>query len=132
MSFGYHNHFWEFAEDASGTTGWRKLFDQLEPTVVAELDIYWATVGGADPIRVLNELGPRGRLIHVKDGPADTPENAMVAVGSGSLDVQAILTAASSAEWHIVELDRCDTDMFGAIEESYRYLTSNGLSRGQK
>jgi sugar phosphate isomerase/epimerase len=132
MSFGYHNHFWEFNTLIEETTAWNWLFAQLDSTVMAELDIYWATVGGADPIQVLDDLGSRAQLIHVKDGPADEPQNAMVAVGSGSLDITAILTAATSAAWHIVELDRCDTDMFAAVEDSFRFLVSNGLSAGRE
>jgi hypothetical protein len=30
-----------------------------------------------------------------------------------------------------VELDRCDTDMFEAVERSYDYLVGNGLSTGR-
>jgi hypothetical protein len=30
--------------------------------------------------------------------------------------------------WHIVELDRCATDMFEAVEQSHRYLMELGLS----
>jgi hypothetical protein len=34
-------------------------------------------------------------------------------------------------KWHIVELDACATDMFEAVEKSYRFLTGRGLSRGR-
>ena len=58
----------------------------------------------------------------MKDGPADDRASAMVAVGDGVIDVPGVLAAARSAQWHIVELDRCDTDMFDAVERSYDYL----------
>ena len=109
----------------------RSLFERLDADVFAELDLYWATVGGADPTAVIAELGDRLRLLHVKDGPADDPKHAMVAVGSGTIDVAGVLSAAPTAQWHIVELDRCDTDMFDAVEDSYRYLVGAGLSRGR-
>jgi sugar phosphate isomerase/epimerase len=128
---GYHNHFWEFEQKFDGRTGWSVLFDQLAPGIIAELDIYWAKLGGADPVAVINDLGPRLRLLHVKDGPADDPKNPMVAVGSGVVDIPGILHSAPTAQWHIVELDRCATDMFDAVEGSYRYLTSAGLSQGR-
>jgi sugar phosphate isomerase/epimerase len=132
MTFGYHNHWWEFETILESRTAWSHLWDRLHPGVIAELDMYWATVGGADPKRIIAELGDRLQLLHVKDGPADDPKSAMVSVGSGTLDIAAILGAAPTAKWHVVELDRCDTDMFTAIEDSYRFLTSAGLSRGRK
>lgn len=131
VTFGYHNHFWEFQASFDGRTAWSVLFDHLDPTVFAELDVYWARLGGADPVQVMGELGERLGLVHVKDGPADEPLNPMVAVGSGTMDVPGVLAAAGEAAWHIVELDRCATDMFDAVEASYRYLTTNGLSRGR-
>jgi uncharacterized protein YbaP (TraB family) len=48
----------------------------------------------------------------------------MTAVGDGVLDYPDFIEAAlSSAEWLIVELDRCATDMMTAVEKSYRYLS---------
>jgi sugar phosphate isomerase/epimerase len=131
VSFGYHNHWWEFAELADGRTAWSHLIERLDPTVFIELDTYWTTVSGSNAPQVITDLGDRLRLIHVKDGPADDPEAPMVAVGSGSVDVSAIVHSATSAEWHVVELDRCATDMFDAVEGSYRWLTSQGLSAGR-
>ena len=76
-------------------------------------------------------MGPRIRLLHVKDGPADDPKSSMVPVGSGSLDITRVLAAAACAEWHIVELDRCDTDMFSAVADSHRFLVGGGFSAGR-
>jgi sugar phosphate isomerase/epimerase len=132
MQFGYHNHWWEFETIIDGRTAWSHLWDLLEPGVIAELDVYWATVGGADPKTVIAELGERLALLHVKDGPANDPASSMVSVGSGTLDIAGILGAAPTAKWHVVELDRCDTDMATAIEASYRFLTSSGLSQGRR
>jgi len=52
-------------------------------------------------------------------------------VGAGNVDVEAVLRAASFAEWHVVELDHCATDMFEAVEQSARYLLDLGLTRGR-
>ncbi len=131
VTLGYHNHFWEFQQSFDGQTAWSLLFDQLHPAVIAELDIYWATLGGADPVAVGAELGPRLRLAHVKDGPADDAKAPMVAVGAGAVDLPRVLTSTNSLEWHIVELDRCATDMFTAVEDSYRYLVGNHHSTGR-
>ena len=55
----------------------------------------------------------------------------MTAVGSGSMDIPAVVNAATSAEWLVVELDRCDTDMIAAVKGSIDYLTSKGLGHGK-
>ena len=56
----------------------------------------------------------------------------MVAVGDGVIDMPArARRRGQRPRWHIVELDRCDTDMFDAVERSYDYLVGNGLSQGR-
>ncbi len=41
-------------------------------------------------------------------------------------------TGEGHTKWLVVELDACATDMFEAVEQSYRYLVGNGLARGNK
>jgi hypothetical protein len=52
----------------------------------------------------------------------------MTAVGSGRMPVAEILAAAPAAEWHVVELDRCATDMLTAVGDSIGWLTAHGLA----
>jgi sugar phosphate isomerase/epimerase len=131
MTLGYHNHWWEFETRHHGRTVHEILMSELDADTFAEIDTYWATVGGSDPAKVVAELGPRARLLHLKDGPADGFKSPMTAVGEGVLDFPAIVAANDAVRWHIVELDACATDMFEAIEKSYRWLTGRGLSRGR-
>jgi sugar phosphate isomerase/epimerase len=131
MTLGYHNHWWELAPMPDGRPALLHLFDDVSPEVVAEVDIYWAQVGGSDPKAIVTELGARIGLLHVKDGPADVPQSPMVAVGDGAVDVEGVLAASPTARWHIVELDRCATDMFEAVERSYDYLVGSGYSKGR-
>jgi len=131
MTIGYHNHWWELARMPDDRPALLHLFEHLAPEVIAEVDIYWAQVGGSDPRELVAALGSRVGLLHVKDGPADVPKSPMVAVGDGVVDVPGVLAAAPGAQWHIVELDQCATDMFDAVERSYDYLVGNGFSRGR-
>ncbi|MCK5328239.1 MAG: sugar phosphate isomerase/epimerase, partial [Candidatus Latescibacteria bacterium] len=81
---------------------------------------------------VVRELGVRAPLLHIKDGPC-TKEAPMTAVGEGVVDFRSIVEAAGeTAEWMIVELDRCATDMMEAVATSYTYLIEEGLARGNK
>ncbi len=132
VALGYHNHYWELQHSYNDRSALIHLFDLLHPTIVAEIDVYWAKVGGADPVALLHDLAPRVTRIHVKDGPAVVPDQPMTAVGKGTLAIPTILEAAVDAAWHIVELDACATDMFDAVEQSYTYLVGQGLSHGQR
>ena len=78
------------------------------------------------------DLGDRVRLLHLKDGPADGTGSPNTAVGAGVLDFPSIVAASPDVTWHIVELDACATDMTKALEQSYRWLTERGLSRGRE
>lgn len=129
-TLGYHNHWWEFSTRIGDVTAHARLFALLDADVFAEVDTYWARVGGADPAAVVAALGTRARLLHIKDGPADKPESKMTAAGEGVIDIGAI-AKASRADWHIVELDHCATDMFEAVEKSHRYLTGRGYAVGR-
>jgi sugar phosphate isomerase/epimerase len=110
-----------------GRHGLEVLADQLSDGVVLEVDTYWAKVGGADVPALLKRLGDKVRYLHVKDGPAAAKEDAMTAVGGGVMPVAQILAANPAVEWHVVELDRCDTDMVQALADSYTYLTTSGV-----
>lgn len=133
IAVGYHNHWWEFDTVVDGRPVFDHMLERLDPSVFFQIDTYWVTVGGRDVVSVLKQLGSRAPVLHIKDGPANNPDADMVAVGSGAMDWPSIMAAsAATAQWHIVELDRCATDMFTAVEDSYKYLVGKGLSRGKK
>lgn len=120
MQLAYHNHWFEM-EIIEGKPAYQHMLAHLDADIVFELDTYWAQVAGLDPVQVIADLKGRLPLLHIKDGPAEDNVEAMVAVGDGAMNVPAILDA-SEADWHIVELDRCNTDMLTALKQSYRYL----------
>ena len=122
----YHNHWWE-AAILDGKPAYQHMAEMLDSSVGFEIDTYWMQTGGANPVDVISYLGSRAPFLHIKDGPANAPEAAMVAVGEGVMDIGAIF-AASHADWNIVELDRCDTDMMEAVEKSYQYLMEKHVS----
>ena len=131
LQLGYHNHWWEYKQ-LNGTATLDLILAELDEGVFLELDTYWAQVGGLDAIEVLKQMGARAPLIHLKDGLLDA-QGDMTALGGGKMDVPGIVAAsAETADWHIVELDRCATDMLEAVRDSYTYLTANGLARGKK
>jgi sugar phosphate isomerase/epimerase len=129
LRLGYHNHDFELSSIVGGRSALEVLADALDPAVILEVDTYWAAVGGQDVPALLGRLGDRVRYLHVKDGPIGTRDDVMTAVGSGRMPVADILASCPSAEWHVVELDRCATDMLTAVGDSLAWLGSHGLAR---
>ncbi len=130
LTFGIHNHWWEF-QQVEGRYVYQVMLEHLDPAIFFQVDTYWVQTAGPDPAQVVQELGPRAPLLHIKDGPAvrDEPH---VAVGDGVLDFHAIVRAAGEAvEWLIVELDDCATDMVEAVIKSCHYLVKEGLGHGK-
>lgn len=125
---GYHNHFWEFATDFDGRSGLEVFYELVEPDVFAEVDIYWAQLGGRDPLDLVRSLGDRVALLHVKDGDG-TLGAPSCELGTGVVDLPGVLTAATAATWHVVELEGIGPDaIWPALEASARHLVDAGLS----
>jgi sugar phosphate isomerase/epimerase len=130
LAVGYHNHDQEF-QMVDGRPALLHMLDYLTPSVFFEVDTYWAKVAGFDPAEIIRTLGSRAPLLHIKDGPAkkDAP---MTAVGDGVMDLASIVNAGREhAEWLIVEIDRCATDMMTAVDQSYYYLRAKGWGHGR-
>jgi sugar phosphate isomerase/epimerase len=131
LELGLHNHWWEFTQ-VEGRSGYDLLIEKLDPSIHFQVDTYWVQTGGGDAVDVISRLGTRAPLIHIKDGPCD-PQANMLAAGSGAMDFSAIAKACgTAAEWFIIELDRCDTDMMEAVRQSHDYMVGNGLATGRE
>ena len=81
----YHNHDGEFRENADGLIPYVEL--QRRTAVRFEVDVYWAYRGGVSPLYLLDQLGDRLGVIHLKDGTLqkDAP------LGKGDLPISAIV-----------------------------------------
>lgn len=121
MTFGIHNHYWEFNK-VGGKTAYDIMVENLSKEVILELDTYWAQTGGANPVDVIKKYAKRTPLLHIKDGPCK-PGEPMTAVGKGKMDFPSVIAVSKGVKWFIVELDACATDMLVAVKESYEYLS---------
>ena len=123
IRLGYHNHAFEFAP-LQGTTVWDVLLAELGPEVEIELDVYWAAVGGRDPVTEIESTAGRVRLLHMKDR-APGPEPHDLPAGEGILPFPEIVREARSAgvEWYIAEQDE-PHEPLGDIARAFRYLES--------
>jgi len=132
IRLGYHNHWWEMTE-VDGRYG-LEIFLELAPDVASETDVYWVcNFGAVDVPALVRKHAARIPLLHIKDGPL-VKGQPHTAVGKGKMDIPGIVNAADPdvLQWCVVELDSCATDMFEAVEDSYKYLTGEGLAEGNK
>lgn len=130
----YHHHSFEFAPlDDGRTTGWQVLVGELDPDLVAfELDVFWAALGGLDPVQTLRDLRGRVAQVHLKDLAPGTPrqwdENAVPPeafreLGAGGLDLPRILAACvdTGVDQCHVEQDQ-SPDPLASIAASLQHL----------
>lgn len=133
LPFCYHNHAFEF-EPMEGTTGFQVMMDRLDKKFCNfELDVFWVSVAGHDPVELLKKLSGRVPLVHLKDKAAGTPvmykesveKTAFKEVGNGTLDWPKILQAASAAgaQHYFVEQDQTPGDPIESLRQSYSYLS---------
>jgi sugar phosphate isomerase/epimerase len=123
IRLAYHNHDFEFAP-LGGTTIWDILVAELPPEIEIELDVFWAVVGGRDPVALINASADRVRLLHMKDRAAG-PELHDAPAGQGTLPFPAIVEAgrAAGVEWYIAEQDE-PLEPLDDIASAFRYLDS--------
>jgi len=123
-----HNHNWEFQRVFGDQTAFDILMQYTDPrNVVFQLDLYWATNGGADPVELLERYGNRIQLFHVKDMAAGTFPGRIEIVGEGIIDFPKIFAASKGpVRYYVVEHDPRfgdpTFDPFEAAEKGFDYL----------
>jgi sugar phosphate isomerase/epimerase len=122
-----HNHNWEFETVLDGRTAFDILMAYTDPdNVVFQLDLYWATFAGVDPVDLIERYGDRIRLFHVKDLNPEL-DNRIEIVGRGAIDFPEIFAAAGdNTRYYVIEHDPRfgdpTFDPFVAAEEGFAYL----------
>ncbi|MCD6354243.1 MAG: sugar phosphate isomerase/epimerase [Prolixibacteraceae bacterium] len=126
IRFGYHNHNFEFIK-MNGQMGIDVLHTETDPELVTfEVDLYWVTRGGQDPVEFLRKYPGRTELFHVKD-MTKTDDMFFAPVGSGRIDFKSIFAQKEIAgmKMFFVEQDSFrDYDAFESVEMSFNYLNN--------
>lgn len=102
----YHNHDFEFVEDADGIVTIDYLLDNCNPELVNfQMDLYWVTKAGADPLAYFDKYPGRFKIWHVKDMDE---QGRFSPVGKGTIDFSRILAEKekSGMLYYMVEQDK--------------------------
>jgi sugar phosphate isomerase/epimerase len=115
IQFAYHNHNFEFAEVEGKQPYYDVLLPELDKDLVTmEMDLFWVTKAGQDPVEIFKKFPGRFQLFHMKDmftkeKPFFAPEGVkdFAPVGEGVIDFKRILASKDLAgmKYMIVEQD---------------------------
>jgi sugar phosphate isomerase/epimerase len=139
IQFGYHNHNFEF-ENLDGVVPYYDIFmpEMDADLITMEIDLFWASKAGQDPVEIFNRYPGRFQLFHLKDmftneAPFyDVIKDDIAPVGAGVIDFKRILAAADVAgmKYHFVEDDNQGNGKpFEALETSISNLTTDILKQ---
>jgi len=138
ITFGYHGHNFEFAK-VDGVVPYFDIFlkDLDKNLTTLELDLFWATKAGQDPVEIFKKYPGRFQLFHMKDmytkqAPFfNTNTNDFAPVGDGVIDFKRILAERKLAgnKYLVVEQDNAGKgDPFKAIQTSITNICTKLLA----
>ncbi|MFY9906863.1 MAG: sugar phosphate isomerase/epimerase [Terriglobales bacterium] len=136
MQLGFHNHNYEFRRIGE-TTGFETLMKHSDAKLVClEMDCYWITQAGRDPLQMFREYGERIKLLHLKDrkaGFATSQELNEAAghfteVGAGTIHWREVLAAAekNGVKHMFVERDSGELPAMESLRVSFENLRKMG------
>lgn len=132
LTLCYHNHASDFTP-INGVPALHMLLEETDPKYVSlEMDIFWVSVAGHNPVEMLKTLKDRVPLLHLKDKAAGTPtqfsqnvpHQDFKEVGSGTINIPDVLSAADTAgvKNYFVEQDQTAGDPIISLKKSFEYL----------
>lgn len=125
MTFGYHNHDFEF-KPVDGKLVIDRLFERIPASkIFAEFDLGWVKVAGQDPAAYAEKYAGRLPLVHAKDFKA---EGGDTEIGRGSVDWDSALTACEKAgvEYVIIEQEHYDVGSLESAKLNFAWFRERG------
>ncbi len=125
IQFGFHNHDFELLP-LEGALPYDLLLKDTDPALVQmEMDLYWITKAGADPLPYFERYPGRFPLVHVKDMDG-TPKKFFTEVGKGVVDFRRVFAQSKLAgiRHYFVEQDETPGAAIESARQSYQYLRS--------
>jgi sugar phosphate isomerase/epimerase len=127
ITFGYHNHNFEF-QHLEGKLPYDTLLAETDPALVTfQMDIFWVIKGGQDPLKYFDTYPGRFRSWHIKDMGNDA-ESCIV--GNGKIKFKNLMMQSKKAglKRFFVEQEQYSegTPIF-CTEQSYKYIQKHLL-----
>lgn len=125
----YHNHDFEFSKDADGNVILDYLLEHCDAsTVNFQMDLYWVTKAGQDPVAYFKRYPGRFKIWHVKDMD---DKGRFAPVGNGKIDFKRVLAnkKLSGMLYYFVEQDASFNETpLEAIVISHKGLANIGFN----
>ena len=115
LKFGFHNHAREF-EKRDDKVIFDYMVENSNDNMIFELDVYWVTKGGCDPVEYINRYPSKIKVLHIKD--------ESIIGDSGDMKFKEIFEAAYShgIKDFYVEVERYTLPPETCVERSFEYL----------
>lgn len=126
----YHPHGYEFKPHGKGN-----LMDYMLENAEHfdfEMDVYWFTHGGADPLEYLNSYPAKFKLMHLKDmekgiqgntsGHEDVETN--VVLGTGQIDIEALVLRARELGVEYMFIEDESSRVVEQVPKSLEFLSN--------
>ncbi len=134
IQLSYHNHNFEFTPQENNKSGYDIFIDEFSEEMKFEIDVFWAKLGGWEPVDLMRKLKGRVSQLHLKDLKSgmpipsyDTgvPEDAFKELGNGIIPMEPIMEIASEigVEHCHVEQDQSPHPI-ESVQQSMTYLGS--------
>ena len=126
----YHNHDFEFLKDQDGIVTIDYLLENTDPKYVNfQMDLFWVTKAGADPMAYFKKYPGRFIIWHIKDMD---DKGRFAPVGNGTIDFARILAEKelSGMKYYMVEQDMTFDGMepLEAIKISHKGIKKIGFN----
>ncbi|MBW6502352.1 MAG: sugar phosphate isomerase/epimerase [Bacteroidales bacterium] len=136
MQFGYHNHNFEFATVEGKVPYFDVMLAELDKDlVIMELDMFWTTKAGHNPVDIIKKYPGRFHLFHLKDMYTreepffEVIKDDLAPVGAGVINFKEILAVKDIAgmKYMIVEQDDSRGDMWADVQTSITNMNTKIL-----
>lgn len=131
LALAYHNHHFEY-KVFDGVVAYEQLLKSTDPALVKlEMDIFWTTFAGHDPLAWFDKYPGRFPLWHLKDlKPGYEPStdqvkgNPFAEIGAGTIDWKRIFTGARKAglRYYFIEQDQWDRPPLESARMSCEFM----------
>jgi sugar phosphate isomerase/epimerase len=141
----YHIHGYELQPMPDNKTFFDSFVNRIDYHCVRlEVDIFWVTYAGQDPVQFMEKYRDGVELLHIKDMapnvptgvftgadfmPPDMPAQNWVPVGKGKIDYKSVFQKGKQigVKWYILEMDKYDGDVYAAMDSSISYIRKENL-----